>query len=106
MRGDKATTEESKKLDGDLLTISKEVYKFFKQHFIRKHTLTEPEWIKFYGEKCGGFRPDGGFWICMDFFGPRRHRGGFWICLADLFCPRWQKGHYAKTIQSADTNNE
>ena len=63
-RGDLATTEESKKLDGDLRSISKQIATWYEEHFIRKNRLTPTEWIKYYGVKCGGFEPDGGFWLC------------------------------------------
>ena len=39
-RGDLATTEESKKLDGDLRSISKQIATWYEEHFIRKNRLT------------------------------------------------------------------
>lgn len=62
-RGDLATTEESKKLDSGVKVTSEKIATWFKEHFIRRYILSESEWIKYYGEKCGGFKPDGGFWI-------------------------------------------
>ena len=62
-RGDLATTDSSRDIDEKCSGASKEVAKYFKEHFIRRYQLSPSEWIRYYGEHCGGFRPDGGFWI-------------------------------------------
>ena len=62
-RADLATTNESREIDSNCVEAAAEVAEYFKEHFIKQYQLSPSQWIEYYGEWCGGFRPDGGFWI-------------------------------------------
>lgn len=63
-KGTTASSEKSIELDFNVKSVCKEIAPAFSEHFVFKRRLPKDYWQKYYTEKCGGFEPDGGIWIC------------------------------------------